>query len=159
MDFCAAMDQSSLLLYVFHDNFISIFHVNVFVDRAFFGKFSIFVNWNRRIIWMNDPFRNTHLVIFLAKSRRAMDDTCTGIIRNKIAHLYFKASILFSLSEKIEHRDIFFSLKVFSLNLFQNFICLFIFSIKCFQSGLCQYKDLISFVVLYLYIIHVRFYG
>lgn len=101
---------SSLLFNIFNNNFVSIFYINSFVNWDLFSKFPILINWDWRIIRMNDSFSDTHFVIFLTESWCAMNDSCTRIVSYKVSNLNFEASIFFSIDKEIKHRNILFAL-------------------------------------------------
>ena len=113
-----ALDQPSFLLDVLDNDFIGILHVNVLVCRTLLSELSVFVNWNRRIVRVDDSFWYTHLVILLPKAWCTMDNSCTRIISDKVTHLDFKAAIFLSLHKEVKHRHILFAFKIFSLEFF-----------------------------------------
>lgn len=51
-----ALDQPSFLLDVVDNDFIGILDVNVLVCRTLLSELSVFVNWNRRIVRVDDSF-------------------------------------------------------------------------------------------------------
>jgi hypothetical protein len=71
------LNNSALVFKILDNYFIGFFNVNSLVCWAFLGEFTVFFEWDRRVVWMDDSLCYTDLVIFLTESWRTMDDTST----------------------------------------------------------------------------------
>lgn len=132
MNLSTTLDQSSFLFYILYNYFICIFDIQILIRGTLSCKFTILINRNRRVIWMNDWFLNTKFIIFFTESWSTMNDSSTRIISNKITCKNFKTALFFSWSKKVKHRKILFAFQIFTFEFLNNFEGFLIFTIKRF---------------------------
>ena len=134
--------ESSAFLQIFHDDLISILHIKSFIFRYFLCESSVIIQRNWRVIRMNQLLLNTYLVILLTKAWRAVDYSCTVAVSYEVSSYDSEASVLLSLLEEIEERDVLSPFELASLLLLEDLVL--VLSEVVFQSDFSHYEYFVS---------------
>ena len=91
---------------------------------------------------MNQLLLNTYLVILLTKAWRAVDYSCTVAVSYEVSSYDSEASVLLSLLEEIEERDVLSPFEFASLHFLEDLVL--VLSEVVFQSDFSHYEYFVS---------------
>lgn len=121
---CSIGKKTSSCLQVSDDILVGIFNVLSMVGLDHWEEFTVLIDWDWSLSWLDDAAVDAHLVIIFTKAGGTVDDTRTSVLGHKAGTEHLEASVGTPLLEETEEWLILLTNEGGSLELFKDCVAL-----------------------------------